>query len=195
MFEPAVIEFRMFDANTRPVPALMSVLLVSIPPSVCTRPLSTEDPKTRDAPLTVTDPALISVLLVSIPPNVCMRPLSIEDPETRNAPLTVAEVLILRRAVLNSFCALLILFMKGRPAFAVLVATANFGPVLEGEEVALNLAIEPDRANSDVNAVFTPSTTDEEAFIKTFDASESILAAACVEALDPRPLALLLLFF
>ena len=183
MFEPAVIEFRMFDANTRPDPTLISVLLVSIPPSVCRRPLSTEDPRTRDAPLTVTDPALISVLLVSMPPNVCKRPPSIEDPETRNAPLTVAEVLILRRAVLNAFCVLLILFTKGKPAFVVLVARTNFEPVLKGEEVAVELTNKPVRTKSDVNAVFTPSITDVEAFIKTFDASERILAALCVDAL------------
>src|SRR3989344_615744 len=55
MFVPAVSDLIMFDANTRPNPRLISVLLVSMPPNVCRRPLNTEDPDTRNAPLIVAE--------------------------------------------------------------------------------------------------------------------------------------------
>ncbi len=151
-FSPAVSALMMFDANIRPDPALMSVLLVSMPPSACRRPFSTEEPDTRNAPL-------MSVLLVSMPPSACRRPFSTEDPETRNtplivaeppiltlllsteepdtrnAPLIVAEVFIPRRAVLGAICVLFILFTKGRIEFVVLFTVSDFEsvPTSEGE--------------------------------------------------------------
>lgn len=44
MFVPAVIDLIMFDANTRPDPRLISVLLVLIPPNICRRPFDIKDP-------------------------------------------------------------------------------------------------------------------------------------------------------